>query len=223
MLILLAPLRCDDHADPDGLGRRRFGRGPGASGYAFEPVRRVLCGGRGTGAAGGLHQAEYRRRGLCDRYRLAVAPPFGRKPTIRSSCRTPNWRRRSSPTTICRRNGWRPISVVTVDYDCDPDRVEACCWRCWQAVPERFPGCWRSRRRRWPSTPALGTAGIGFHVNFQVAEFASQGPVRNELRRGVTAISVRKGSKFRTHTERLSAGARSQVEAAEAAAKRKID
>ena len=61
----------EGHAHPHGLGRGRPGGGPGATGHAFEPLRRLLHGGGAPDQPGRLRQTEHRRRRLRRRYHLA--------------------------------------------------------------------------------------------------------------------------------------------------------
>ncbi len=75
--------------------------------------------------------------------------------------------------------------VVTVDYNCDPDAVErALAEVLAKAGPEIF-GLLQDPAPSVAFDPGFGDGGMGFSVNFQVADFASQGPVRNELRKRV--------------------------------------
>ena len=89
------PVGNSDHAHPDGPGRRRFSGCPGIAGHAVESVLGILCGDRGAGEAGGLHQTEYGRGGVRHRHRLAFHHASGPWPTTWSSYRTTSCRRPS--------------------------------------------------------------------------------------------------------------------------------
>ena len=72
-----------------------------------------------------------------------------------------------------------------MDYTCDPDAVERALGEVLaKAAPEIF-GLLQDPAPSVAFDPGFGDGGMGFSVNFQVADFASQGPVRNELRKRV--------------------------------------
>jgi small-conductance mechanosensitive channel len=75
--------------------------------------------------------------------------------------------------------------LVTAGYESDPDAVErALAEVLTQAVGE-VPGLLAEPAPGVAFDPGFGEVGIGFTVNFHVADFASQFPVRNELRKRV--------------------------------------
>jgi len=75
--------------------------------------------------------------------------------------------------------------VVTVDYSTDPDTVERALSEVLAKAAPEIPGMLQDPAPSVAFDPGFGDGGMGFSVNFQVADFASQGPVRNELRRRV--------------------------------------
>jgi small-conductance mechanosensitive channel len=75
--------------------------------------------------------------------------------------------------------------VVTVDYDCDPDAVERALNEVLAKAAGEIFGMLQNPAPSVAFDPGFGEGGMGFTVNFQVADFASQGPVRNELRKRV--------------------------------------
>ena len=74
---------------------------------------------------------------------------------------------------------------VTVGYDCDPDEVEKVLKDVLAESAGEITGFLAEPAPSVAFEPGFGDAGIVFTMNFQVADFASQGPVRNELRRRV--------------------------------------
>jgi len=74
---------------------------------------------------------------------------------------------------------------VTVGYDCDPDEVEKILQDVLAGSAGEITGFLAEPAPSVAFEPGFGDAGIVFTMNFQVADFASQGPVRNELRRRV--------------------------------------
>jgi small-conductance mechanosensitive channel len=75
--------------------------------------------------------------------------------------------------------------AVTVGYDCDPDQVERVLLEVLKQGAGEIPGMLEEPPPSVAFEPGFVDAGIGFTANFQASEFASQGPVRNELRRRV--------------------------------------
>jgi small-conductance mechanosensitive channel len=75
--------------------------------------------------------------------------------------------------------------VVTVDYSCDPDAVERALGEVLAQSAREIPGMLQDPAPSVAFDPGFGDGGMGFSANFQVADFASQGPVRNELRKRV--------------------------------------
>jgi small-conductance mechanosensitive channel len=73
--------------------------------------------------------------------------------------------------------------VVTVGYDCDPEAVEKIINEVLSKSAGEVPGMLATPEPGVAFEPGFGETGIGFTANFQVADFASQGPVRNELRK----------------------------------------
>ena len=73
--------------------------------------------------------------------------------------------------------------VVTVGYDCDPDLVERVLGEVLAQSAGQIPGMLREPAPSVAFEPGFGEVGIGYTANFQVEEFSSQGPVRNELRK----------------------------------------
>ncbi len=74
---------------------------------------------------------------------------------------------------------------VTVGYESDPDRVEQVLMEVLAQSAREIPGMLAEPAPSVAFDPGFADQGMGFTANFQVAEFASQGPVRNELRRRV--------------------------------------
>jgi small-conductance mechanosensitive channel len=75
--------------------------------------------------------------------------------------------------------------VVTVGYECDPDAIEKMLSEVVnQALPE-IPGMLAEPAPSIGFDPGFSENGYGFTVGFQVAEFADQARVRNEIRRRV--------------------------------------
>ncbi|MEO8595135.1 MAG: mechanosensitive ion channel family protein [Candidatus Solibacter sp.] len=74
---------------------------------------------------------------------------------------------------------------VTVGYDCDPDVVERILGDVLAQAAGDVPGMLPEPAPSVAFEPGFGEAGICFTANFHVSEYASQGPVRNELRRRV--------------------------------------
>lgn len=74
---------------------------------------------------------------------------------------------------------------VTVNYDCDPDVVERVLQEVLVQSAGEIPGMLADPTPSVAFEPGFVDAGMAFTANFHVTEFASQGPVRNELRRRV--------------------------------------
>jgi small-conductance mechanosensitive channel len=74
---------------------------------------------------------------------------------------------------------------VTVGYDFDPDRVEAVLNGVLTGALGEVKGLLVEPAPAVAFDPGFGESGMVFQVNVQVAEFADQFPVRNELRRRV--------------------------------------
>jgi small-conductance mechanosensitive channel len=71
---------------------------------------------------------------------------------------------------------------VTVGYESDPDRVQRELLEVLGSAAREVPGMLAEPAPGVAFDPGFGEHGMTFSVNFQVAEFANQGPVRNELR-----------------------------------------
>ena len=74
---------------------------------------------------------------------------------------------------------------VTVGYESDPDRVEQVLMEVLAQSAREIPGMLAEPAPSVAFDPGFADQGMGFTANFQVTEFASVGPVRNELRRRV--------------------------------------
>ena len=74
---------------------------------------------------------------------------------------------------------------VTVGFDCDPDAMEAMLLEVAQQAAAEVPGMLAEPAPGVAFDPGFGESGFGFTIGFQVAEFADQARVRNELRRRV--------------------------------------
>ena len=78
---------------------------------------------------------------------------------------------------------------VTVGYDCDPDQVERVLLDVLRQAVGEIPGMLAEPAPVVTFDPGFGDAGMTSPRTFQVAEFANQFPVRNQLRRtGLTAL-----------------------------------
>jgi small-conductance mechanosensitive channel len=75
--------------------------------------------------------------------------------------------------------------VVTVDYESDPEVVEKVLMEVLAGSVKEIPGMLAEPAPGVAFDPGFGEQGMAFTVSFQVAEFANQGPVRNELRKRV--------------------------------------
>ena len=74
---------------------------------------------------------------------------------------------------------------IIVGYECDPDRVEQVVTEVLTQSAREVPGMLADPAPNVAFEPGFGEQGMAFTANFQVGEFANQGPVRNELRRRV--------------------------------------
>jgi small-conductance mechanosensitive channel len=74
---------------------------------------------------------------------------------------------------------------VTVGHDADPDRVEAVLTEVLLQSAGKIPGMLADPAPSVAFDPGFGDQGITLSANFQVSDFASQAPVRNELRKRV--------------------------------------
>jgi small-conductance mechanosensitive channel len=74
---------------------------------------------------------------------------------------------------------------VTVGYDCDIDQVERVIGELLSQAVKNVPGMLAEPAPGVAFDPGFGENGIGLTVNYQVAEFANQFGVRNELRRRI--------------------------------------
>jgi small-conductance mechanosensitive channel len=75
--------------------------------------------------------------------------------------------------------------AVTVSYDADPERVEAILLEVVRRGLNEVPGMEAEPAPNIAFEPGFAESGLGFTVNYQVAEFAAQAGVRSELRRRV--------------------------------------
>ena len=75
--------------------------------------------------------------------------------------------------------------VVTVGYECDPDAVEAMLLEVLNQAVAEVPGMLAEPAPSVGFDPGFGDNGFGYTLGFQVAEFADQARVRNEVRRRV--------------------------------------
>jgi small-conductance mechanosensitive channel len=75
--------------------------------------------------------------------------------------------------------------VVTVGYECDPDTVEQVLAEVLQRAAGEVPSLLEEPAPVVSFDPGFGEVGMGFTATFYVEDFASQGSVRNELRRRV--------------------------------------
>jgi small-conductance mechanosensitive channel len=75
--------------------------------------------------------------------------------------------------------------AVTVGYEYDPDAVERMLAEVLTQAAGEVPGMLAEPAPAVAFDPGFGEVGMGFTASFHVADFASQFPVRNELRRRV--------------------------------------
>lgn len=79
-----------------------------------------------------------------------------------------------------------PVSLqVSVTYDADPDRIEKVLLEVARKGAPEIPGMLADPAPGVTFDPGFGESSLGFSLNFQVAEFANQFGVRNELRRRI--------------------------------------
>jgi small-conductance mechanosensitive channel len=72
-----------------------------------------------------------------------------------------------------------------VGYDSDPDRIEAMLLELVQKAVLEVPGMLAEPAPSVAFDPGFLDSGLGYSVNYQVAEFGVQFGVRNELRRRI--------------------------------------
>ena len=91
---------------------------------------------------------------------------------------------------------------VSVSYESDPDAVERVLLEVVHAGANEIPGMLGEPAPVGGFDPGFGDSGLGFTVNYQVAEFADQFGVRNELRRRIFRRFREEGSRFRSRPGR---------------------
>ncbi len=74
---------------------------------------------------------------------------------------------------------------VNVSYDSDPDKVERVLLEIGTAAAKDVPGMLADPAPSVAFDPGFGESSLGFTLGYQVAEFANQFGVRNELRRRI--------------------------------------
>jgi small-conductance mechanosensitive channel len=74
---------------------------------------------------------------------------------------------------------------VNVSYDSDPDKVERVLLEIGTAAAHDVPGLLAEPAPSVAFDPGFGESSLGFTLSYQVAEFANQFGVRNELRRRI--------------------------------------
>ena len=74
---------------------------------------------------------------------------------------------------------------VPVAYDCDPERVERILAEVARQAVGEIPGLLGDPAPGAACDPGFGDFALGFTLSFQVAEFADQFGVRNELRKRI--------------------------------------
>jgi small-conductance mechanosensitive channel len=74
---------------------------------------------------------------------------------------------------------------VMVSYDADADRVEAILLEVVEQAVKEVPGMVADPPPNVMFDPGFSESGLGFTVNYQVAEFVAQFPVRNEMRKRI--------------------------------------
>jgi small-conductance mechanosensitive channel len=75
--------------------------------------------------------------------------------------------------------------AVMVSYQADADRVEATLLEVAQQAVKEVPGMVADPPPNVMFDPGFAESGLGFTVNYQVAEFVAQFPVRNEMRKRI--------------------------------------
>jgi small-conductance mechanosensitive channel len=73
--------------------------------------------------------------------------------------------------------------VVTVGYECDVAEVERVLGDVFKGAVGEVAGLLAEPAPNVTFDPGFGENGIGMTMNYQVAEFANQFPVRNELKK----------------------------------------
>jgi small-conductance mechanosensitive channel len=117
----------------------------------------------------------------------------------------------------------KPMSAslrVDVRYDCDPDLVERALREVVVKGAREIGGMLAEPAPSVAFDPGFGESGLGFTLSFQVAEFAGQFGVRNELRKRILRRFREEGIAipFPTRTVRLEAPASAAEEKPEAPA-----
>jgi small-conductance mechanosensitive channel len=74
---------------------------------------------------------------------------------------------------------------VNVSLDCDPDQVERVLLEIGREAAGKIPGMLADPAPSVAFDPGMGEFSVGFSLNYQVVEFASQFAVRNELRKRI--------------------------------------
>ena len=74
---------------------------------------------------------------------------------------------------------------VAVSYDSDPDHVERVLLEVGRQGVQDIPGMLADAAPSASFDPGFGDSSMGFTLNYQVAEFSAQFPVRNELRKRI--------------------------------------
>ncbi len=74
---------------------------------------------------------------------------------------------------------------VNVGHDCDPDRVARVLQEIGVAAAHELPGMLADPAPSVAFDPGVGDFSVGFSLNYQVSDFASQFAVRNELRKRI--------------------------------------
>jgi small-conductance mechanosensitive channel len=85
---------------------------------------------------------------------------------------------------------------VNVSLDADPARVERILLEIGQAAANELPGMLAEPAPSVSFDPGVGDSSLGLSLNYQVADFASQFAVRNELRRRVFLRLREEGIEF---------------------------
>jgi small-conductance mechanosensitive channel len=85
---------------------------------------------------------------------------------------------------------------VSVGYECDPDHVERVLLEVATGAAQETPGLLADPAPSVSLDPGFGEWSLGFTVGFQVAEFADQYGVRNELRKRILKRFRQEGIAF---------------------------
>ena len=180
------PFQCVDHADPDGLGSGRFGGRSGA-----QDTLSNLFGGFYVAVAGQVRLGDYIKLNTGEE---GYVTDIGWRCYDDSRAGEQHDHRAQRQAGAGDRDQLLPAGEADGgEFRGDgglrlrPGRGGAGAGGgAGQAAPERFRGCLQDPAPSVAFDPGFGGVGNGrSRVNFQVAEFASQGPVRNELRRRV--------------------------------------